>query len=428
MESLFIGVIELADMTMVSSLGLAAVAAVGVTSQPRRILLMFILALNVGATALVSRRIGENRPEDANHCMHQFLLLSILLSFVLYLCGFLFARPFMLISGADAEYLDDAVIYFRVIVVGQFLQAISLTVNSCLRAAGKTRVTFHTNVAANLVNLTFNYFLIYGKCGFPRLEIEGAAIATSLGCLTALLISLWSVRKQAGGVLFLQIKKSYWTWDSTMIKGIAPVINSAFQEQLFQRLGLFIYARLAASLGTDAFALYNFIMNIANLQGYTYDGFAVTATSLTGQNLGAQDPDRAEQSTKITLRMSYWTAAVITVLLILGRPLILGIFSHESCIVLEGSRLMLFVAISCIPCAGSATYAGALRGAGETKPVARYTLFSTAIFRPALAWLLCYPFHMYQLGVWIAFFSGHTIRWLLMLHRYQKGTWRNIKL
>ena len=100
LEALLIGVVDLVDMAMVSSLKLSAVSAVGVTSQPKRILLMFTLALNVAAAAWVSRRIGAGEKREANHCMHQFLWVSTLLALALYTVGFLFAAPLMKLSGA----------------------------------------------------------------------------------------------------------------------------------------------------------------------------------------------------------------------------------------------------------------------------------------------------------------------------------------
>ena len=428
LESLLVGIVDLVDMAMVSSLGLTAVASVGVTAQPKRILLMFILALNVGATALVSRRIGEKRLDEANQCMRQFVLVCAILSLILYGTGALFAVPFMRFCGANDETLTDAVIYFRILAAGQLLQAVSLTINACLRAAGKTRVAFTTNLTANIVNLIFNYLLIFGKFGFPRWGVAGAATATSLGSAAALLISLWSVRKSAGGILCLQIDRNFWHLQLRQLSSVKKVTLSAFQEQFCQRLGLFLFTRLAASLGTVEFALYQFIMNLANLQGYTYDGFATTATALTGQGLGAGDADYAQRSTRYSAVDGYITAAVIAICFALFRSQILGFFTQEAPVIAAGGPLLLIVAASCIPCSGATVYAGALRGAGDTKSVARITLFIVAALRPFSAWLLCYPMGLGQLGIWLAFGLAHTLRWIALYFRYRTGRWRQIHI
>ena len=428
LEALLVGVVDLVDMGMVSTLGLTAVSAVGVTSQPKRILLMFTLALNVGATAFVSRRIGQGDRKAAKHCMHQFLWVSILMALGLYALGFLFARPIMMLAGANEETVSGAVTYFQILVLGQIPQAISLTINACLRAEGKTRVTLLTNTTANVVNLIFNYFLIQGNCGFSHLGVAGAALATSLGSVAAFLISLWSIRPGNGGILHLDLKTEKPGLDLPMLKGAWSVTFSAFHEQLFQRLGLFIFTRVAASLGTVEFAMYQFIMNLANLQGYTYDGFASAATAMTGQSLGMGKPDRAQMAGKYAVWMGYTTAFAIAVVFALFRCPILGFFTTEEYVISRGGELLLFVAVSCIPCAGSTVYAGILRGAGDTKAVARTTLWIVAILRPFAAWLLCYPLGLYQFGIWTAFALAHFLRWIFLYLHWRKGSWKQIKL
>lgn len=428
LESLLVGIVDLVDMAMVSSMGLTAVSAVGVTSQPKRILLMFTLALNVGATAFVSRRIGQKDRAAANHCMHQFLWVSILMALSLYTLGFLFARPFMILAGANEETLGGAVTYFRILAIGQIPQAVSLTINACLRAEGKTRVTLVSNTAANLINLMFNYFLIQGNCGFPRLEIAGAALATSMGSLAALVISLWSVRRGNGGILFLDLRTEKVKLDLPLLKGAWSVTFSAFHEQFFHRLGLFIFTRLAASLGTVEFAVYQFVMNLANLQGYAYDGFASAATAMTGQSLGMEDPDRVQKAGKYAVWMGYGIAFAIALVFVVFRHPILTIFSQEAFAVSRGGQLLIFVAFSCVPSAGSMIYAGILRGAGDTKAVARATLWIVAVLRPFVAWLLCYPLGLHQLGIWGAFALAHSLRWLVLYLHWRRGSWKQIKL
>lgn len=428
LEAMLVGVVDLVDMAMVSSLGLAAVSSVGITNQPKRILLMFTLALNVGASAFISRCIGGGNSQKARHCMHQFLWASFLLALVLYSLGFLLARPFVLLAGANEETVDGAVTYFRILTAGQVPQALSLTINASLRAEGKTRVTLVTNTTANVVNLIFNYFLILGRWGFPRLEVAGAAIAASLGNAAAFLISLWSIRPGNGGILFLDLRAEKPGLDIPLLKGTWGVTFSAFHEQFFQRLGLFIFTKIAASLGTVEFAMYQFIMNLANLQGYTYDGFASAATAMTGQSLGMGRPDRAQAAGKYAVWMGYAVAFLIAVAFALFGSPIMRLFSEEERVVSQGGRLLIFVAVSCIPCAGNTIYAGILRGAGDTGAVARITLWVVAVLRPFAAWLLCYPAGLRQTGVWIAFTLAHVLRWGLLYAHWRGGGWKQIDL
>ena len=91
-------------------------------------------------------------------------------------------------------------------------------------------------------------------------------------------------------------------------------------------------------------------------------------------------------------------------------------------------QLLLFVALSCIPCSGSTIYAGILRGAGDTKTVARTTLWIVAVLRPFAAWLLCCPLKLHQYGIWTAFALAHFLRWIFLDLHWRKGSWKQIKL
>ena len=430
LESLLIGVVDMVDTAMVSSLGLTTIASIAVTNEPKRILLMFIQALNVGATAVVSRRIGEGRLEEAKRVMHQFLLVCAALAFVLYTGGILLADPMLRLCGANQDTLAGAVAYFRIVAVGQFLQAISLTINACLRAEGKTRVALVTSSCANVINIIFTYLLINGHFGFPRWGIVGAAVATSLGSLGAFVISVWSVRKKSETVLRLEFQRQIWRFDSRAIGNGKTVVVSAFSEQFFRRIGFFTLTRLATSLGTMEYGLYQLVMNVANLQGYTYDGFSVTATTMMGHCLGAQDPERAERATRKAVWMAYATAAVIGLVIAVFRTQLLSIFitEEEAAMIGKGAPLILLVAISCVPCAGASTYAGALRGAGDTRAVALQALLIVTFVRPVLAWVLCGPCQMGQLGIWSAYLVAYTTHWLLARMRYRGRAWKNIQI
>jgi putative MATE family efflux protein len=428
LEGLAVNIVDLVDMAMVSKLGLTAVAAVGVTVQPKRILLMPILSLSIGATALVSRQIGAKQEEKAIHSMQQFLLLALAAGAVLYGFGFLFAEPFMRFSGANEETLPGAAIYFKILVVGQYLQAMSLMINACLRAAGKTRISMTTNLTANIVNVIFNYLLIFGNFGFPKWGVAGAAAAASLGSLSAFLISVWSVRKKAGNPLYLRYDPASWKPDFRSVSSVRSVTFSAFQEQFFQRMGLFLFTRLAASLGTVEFALYQMIMNTGNLQGYTIDGVATAATALTGQSLGAGKPDLAERYGRASLKIGYGLQLIMMAFFLVFCRQVLGFFTDEPSVIAAGIPLMFIMEAGSYPGSGATVYFGALRGAGDTKAPARVTLIIVAVVRPILSWLFCYPLGWKLTGIWVGYTIAHILRWYLIRQHYWKGAWKSIVL
>ncbi|MFI3214786.1 MAG: MATE family efflux transporter [Eubacteriales bacterium] len=245
LEALLLCMVNVIDTMMVGSLGETAIAAVGITSQPRFLLLAIVFSLNVGITAVVARRKGENNREAANSILKGMLILSVILGIIIAFIGITFSKQLMNLAGAQEDYLQDAIMYFQIIAFGLFFQTINLMINAAQRGSGKTRITMVTNMVSNIVNITFNYLLIHGKCGFPKLGVQGAAIATSLGCIVACTIAISNLFYKKG---YLNI---YLAWKQKItahtFHSVVVVGSSAFVEQIFLRIGFMLYAIIVPS-------------------------------------------------------------------------------------------------------------------------------------------------------------------------------------
>ena len=422
-ESIFVGMASLVDSMMVSVLGTTAIAAVGLTNQPKFIAIAFITSLNVGVSAVISRRIGAERVEEAKDCLRQSLFCSALISLVVCGLSFLFARPYIQFAGAQADTLDLAVSYFRIVIVGQFFGNLGMTINTAQRCAGNSRLSMQTNLTANLVNVIFNYLLIEGHFGFPRLQIVGAALATALGSIVAFIMSARSLRSSKSPLCLRQ--KGSWLPRRATLKPLADISFSALVEQACMRLGFFLYALIVAGLGTELFATHQICMNICNICFSCYDGFTAAASALVGQNLGRGRSDLSELSTRICRRMAWAMAAVMILVLVLFRRSLIALFSSDPQIIAAGSLIMLIFAASVPALSGLNVYSGALQGAGDNRFVALFAFISTTLIRPALSWFLCYPGGLGVYGPWIGLWVDFMLRYLLNLARYRKGIWKS---
>ncbi|MCR4618068.1 MAG: MATE family efflux transporter, partial [Lachnospiraceae bacterium] len=168
-ESFFAAFVALIDSYMVSGLGSNEVAAVGLTTQPKLMGLSMFFAINVSLSALVARRKGEGRKEDANRILISGLVFIVLASIVISTILVSFAGGVIKFCGSNEDTHDLATTYFRIIMGGIIFNCISMGINSAQRGAGNTKITMRTNVTSNLVNIVFNYLLIGGNFGFPAL-------------------------------------------------------------------------------------------------------------------------------------------------------------------------------------------------------------------------------------------------------------------
>lgn len=290
LESVLVALVSSVDTMMVGQLGPAAISAVGITTQPKFILLAVIITLNVGVTAIVARRKGEGDLKGANRCLKQALVISLTLSAVMTAVGLIFTEPLLRIAGAGDDFIVDAVAYFRIILTTNVFNCCAMTMNAAQRGFGNTRVSMVTNVSANLVNVALNYLLINGIWIFPRLGVRGAAVATACSSVVMFSIALISVTRHTSTRLSIIMDRS-WKFDRRTVGGITKVGSSALVEQLFMRVGFFVFALLVAKLGTIQFATHQICMNLINMSFAFGDGLGVASTSLVGQGLGMKRPD-----------------------------------------------------------------------------------------------------------------------------------------
>lgn len=425
-EAVLIGLVGAADTMMVGGLGDAAIAAVGITNQPKFILLCTIFALNVGVTAVVARRKGQGDQKGAVEATRNGIILCALIAAVMAVLGYFLAEPFMRLAGANDDYIGDAVAYFQILVVGIFFQSLNTTINAAQKGCGNTKISMQTNMVSNIVNVIFNYLLINGVGGFPRLEVRGAAIATCLGSMVACTIS----------ILKLLPKKTYlsvhypagWKLSGKVLAPMFKVSSSALVEQLCLRIGFLLYAMTVANLGTTPYATHIICMNILSISFCFGDGFAVAASALVGQNLGAKRADKSILYGRVGQRIVFLVSCCLCVVFFVGRHFLVDLYTDSPEVILMGGNIMLMIALITFFQTSAVVAAGALRGAGDTRYVAAVSLISTAILRPALSWILCYPVGWGLYGAWLGVLVDQALRMILNFGRFKAGKWVQIQL
>ena len=425
-ESFLVAMVSIVDTIMVSGLGTYAIAAVGITNQPRFIVLALFMALNVGIVAVVARRRGQNDAEGANRVLRQVLLIGVCLSVILTVIAIIFARPLLLFAGAQPDTIEPAIIYFRIMLIGVPATVISLCINAAQRGAGNTKISMRTNITANIVNCIFNYFLIHGNCGFPAWGIAGAAAATALGNYVAMGMSIYSVIRK-GKFLHLTLKDSYLP-DKETLSSIFKISSSSMVEQVFIRVGFFSYAKIVAGLGTNDYATHQICMNLLTLSFSFGDGMQIAASALVGQNLGRKRPDLSQLYCKCTQRIGYIVSAVLTFVFITFSKPILRLFTADPYILETGAKIIIFIAFIVVGQIAQVIYSGCLRGAGDTRFTAVSSMISIAMVRPILSYVLCYPLGFGLYGAWWGVILDQYIRLILNGWRFGTGKWTKIEV
>ena len=425
-ETILVGIMGMIDTIMVGTISAAAIAAVGITNQPRFLVLSIIVALNVGVTAIVARRKGEGDLESARSSLKQAILISLLFSLILSMAASIFAYPLLSFAGASSDIIDDSVMFFRTTMLSIPLASLGMTIIAAQRGAGNTRISMRTNITANIVKVIFNFLLIGGHLGFPQLGIRGAAIATFIGFAAAFIMSVYSVSGKSSELNILSLEG--WKFNKKTLSGFANVGSGALVEQMFMRFGFFMFVRVVAGLGTTALIIHQICMNIVMLSFGFAEGLGIASGALVGQNLGAKRPDMAMIYGKVCQRIALTLSTIMSFVFIFGRRGLIRMFTSEEEIITTGSYLILILAVVTFAQISQFCISGALRGAGDAKYVALVALVTIGLLRPGLAWLFAYPMGLGLIGIWLAFLVDQAIRLALNYARFATGKWMHIRL
>lgn len=433
-ELLLTQLASMVDMMMVGSMGgtdnptigVQALSAVGLTTQPKFLLMAAFIAMNTGVTALVARYKGQNDSKKANLVVRQGLLFTFVATVILSVLGVIFARPMVIFMGSTEGIVTKwATQYLQIQMAGFLTMALTSTITASLRAVGDSKTCMIYNLIANLVNVIFNWLLIYGNMGMPEMGVAGASLATVIGQLVAFAIAM-TVLIRGNGFLKLEFRLGFMP-NKEVLGNMVNIGIPAMIEQLVMRTGMIIYAKTVASLGTTAYATHQVCMNIQALSFMTGQAFAVSATTLMGQSLGKRRTDMAQAYCSRTRTVGFAFSILLALVFIFFGEGIVSLYNSDPDIILMGGRIMLFVAFLQPFQSSQFIIAGGLRGAGDTRTTAIITFVTVLLIRPGVAILLI-KLGLGLYGAWIALAADQLLRSALVLARYQSGKWKMIKL
>lgn len=428
LESFFIALAGLIDTFMVSSIGPNAVAAIGLTTQPKFIALSFFIAISVSVSALVARRKGEQDKKMANQTMVTAMIVALLLCLIISSVFVIFTPQILKLSGSSPDTHDLGVSYFRIIMGGLIFNVISMTINAGQRGSGNTQIAFTTNLVSSLVNILFNYLLINGNLGFPKLGVAGAGLATVLGTIVAAIMSFSSLFRRSSYMSFKLIKKYALGFSNFIFKEILALGSNIFIENIAARIGFLVTAITAAKLGTDQFAAHNVGMNLLSLSFSFGDGMQVATVALTGNALGARKKDEAIKYGKTCQEIGLSISIIISIILVLFRKNIFRMFFDDEKIIAMGSIITFYLIFIVIFQISQIIFGGALRAAGDVKYTLAVSLISITFIRSAATLFFVNVLHLGIQGIWMGIMADQISRFVGLWTRFRKGDWVNIEI
>lgn len=423
LESVFIVLASTIDTLMVSALGMEAISAVGLTTQPKFVFYSPFMAIAVALSALVARRKGEGRREEAYHTFAlAFALVLILCALITGICLYL-ADPLMRWAGSNAETHADSVLYFRIIMGGLIFNMVTNVINAAQRGSGNTQIAMVTNVVSSLTNVFCNYLLIEGHWGFPALGIQGAAIATVLGAVVACVMSILSICKPKSYIFLPHFFGMKEKWSLEPLSALGKMGIGIWIENLLMRVGFIVTAFIAARLGTVEFAAHQIGMNMLGLSFAFADGLQQAAVALTGESLGKGEKKLALTYGHLCQRIGLILSILIAIAILFGTPSFYRLHNDAENVIAMGRQIGNFLIFIVLFQISQIIYASCLRAGGDYWYTLMSSTVSAAIIRTIVTLILTQIFQLGLAGIWWGIFSDQFSRYIFLSIRFLQGKW-----
>lgn len=424
LESVF----AVVDMYFVSHLPNSknAMATVGLTESVIALVYTIAIGLSTAATAVVSRRIGEKNPDGAAHAGAQSLLIALMVTIVVSITGVVFAADILRIMGAKEDVIRDGAVFTRIMLGGSLAIILLFLINGIFRGAGDAAMAMRSLWIASIINIFLCPMLINGYGPFPELGLKGAAIATTIGRGIGVLYQCYHL---FSGKRTIKIKMPHFKWDLPVVKTLFTVAWPATLQFFIQSGSWIVLAWLVSNTGsTDASAGYQ--VAIRNVVFFILPawGLSNAAATLVGQNLGAKQPLRAEQSVLLTAKYNAAFMSLVMLLFLFFASPIISIFTKEPEVHHYGTLALRIIGAGYIFYGIGMVMIQALNGAGDSKTPTWINLVGFWFFQIPFAFVLAKTFNMGPTGAFIAIPAAESVLAVAAWYFFKKGKWKDIKV
>ena len=409
------------DLVMVGRISAFAVAAVGLGLQSLMFIFAVLTVLHVGTSALLSRFIGAQRLRRASLGLSTLLRFAFYLSIPAMAVWYLFASQIYVWFGTAPEVAALGQGYVQMLTWMMPFIFMKLVFVSALNAAGDTKTPMYVKIVSIILNVLFNYLLIFGKYGFPELGVLGAAIGTVIVNVLEFAVYIF---------LYLGKHTPYlpvWYYSKSLLKRALKVGVPASIERALTFGSFMLFTAIIAHYGTAVLAGYQIGLRVEGIAFMPGIGFTIAAMALMGQGLGAKKPQQSREDVLLVLKYASGLMFFLSIFMIFTPERIVWLFTDDAQTIEEASLYLKVVGISQIPLAFSFVLSGALRGAGDSRRTLKINLISLWCVRIVPAFLLSWYFENI-LWVYVAMISDTFVKATWLWITFEKGKWQQIKV
>lgn len=413
------------DIYFVGKLGASAVATVGLTETVLFLLYSVAMGLATAVTAIVARRIGEKKKEEASATAVQAIYIGVLASLPFALVGLFFAPQLLALMGGDEWALTHGYRYTQWGLGANTVIVLLFVINAVFRGAGDAAIAMRVLWLANGINIVLDPILIFGLGPIPALGIQGAAVATIIGRGTGVAFQLWTLFRGSPhiGATLAQI-----SWRGAIVLNILRTSRGGVGQMIVAMTSWIFLMRILADVGSEAVAGATIALRLVLFTLMPAWGMSNAAATLVGQNLGAERPDRAESAVwRIGAYNMVFMVAVSVVYFVYNQDLI-SLFSADPTVISIGGEWLRILSYSYFVYGWWMVSVQAFNGAGDTATPTKINLVFFWLIQIPLSYFLAISLGWQHSGVFWGVFVSETAVGLFTLWLFTRGRWKTAQV
>ena len=408
-ESLAAVIVTSIDTKMVASLGPQAISGISFTAQPKLMLFAIFFALGTALNVFVAQAYGKKDRNEANDYLKAVLKITVVMSLVLGALLSAAARPIMGLCNRQPDTVHYSVSFFRIVVGLMVFHNVSVVLNGALRGIGENRITLISSLAMGAVDIVFNYLLIEGRFGFPRLGVAGNAIATVLGAVVACLISCLAIAKKTD---FLDLKGLF-SYSLRQNKERTEIIRTKagdiVLENLFIRIGFLVSSIISSHLASSQTAVYSVGMILFNYSFAFADGLGKATLTLVGNCTGAGNTQDVRYYRRTIQCIGLVCAAALCLLFISGSNFFFGLYFEDPRSLQDGFMTSIIVSALVFLQIVRIIDISVLRSIGQSRIPKNIAILCVLFVNPISSFLFTMVFRLDIWGIWLASFITQAV-------------------
>ena len=417
MESIFV----ISDIFFVSRLGSDSVATVGLTESLLTIIYAISIGLGTATTSMVSRRVGEKHNQEASVTAFQAILTGLFVSLLIGIPGAIWADRLLSMMGASKNIVDNMSGYARIMLGGNIVIMMLFIINAIFRSAGDAAVAMKVLWIGNIINIILDPCFIFGLGPFPEMGVTGAAIATTIGRGTAVLVQFYLL---FFGKKRVHLHVSQLRMDFRIMFRMLRLSVGSIGQNLIGTTSWIALVRIISVFGSEVVAGYTIAIRIIGFTILPSWGISNASSTLVGQNLGANKPERAERAVWVTGLVNMILLGVIGLFLVIFPTFFIKLFINDANVIVSGVLGLRIISIGFISYGLGMVLVNSFNGAGDTSTPLKINIFAFWMIEIPLAWLLAIKAGMEEEGVFIAIVVAETVMTITSWLVFRRGKWK----